>query len=271
MYNIIFLALSVFLAIGTDTTNTRQTLQKNLIHLTTDNFVIIRGQIGGLTSAKVIHELSSKFGYDELYLYLVTPGGSVSHGMDIVQLVSALVNNGVDVKCIADTALSMGFVIFQYCPVRYVLENSILMQHQMSLKVGGPIKNIDTYMSFVKSMGDDIDKHQADRIGKTYAEFSELVAHDWWIFGRNNVLNNTADELVNAMCNFRPSSTEDIVPTIFGDVYVTWSTCPLVPAPLRVGFGNASISKTDKDTVINQLDIRKYVLENPVHYLIFNI
>ena len=232
--------------------------KKNLIKLTQKNFVVIRGGIDGTNSAKIINQLLSKqrgAGEEnsELYVYISTNGGSVIDGMQIIQTLKSLSENKINVKCIADIALSMGFVIFQYCPVRYVTLSTILMQHQMYLESHGPINQVNNYLSFINSMETEIDSQQATRLGKTVAEFKALIAHDWWLFGENNIKHKTADMLTNVLCDFDPTlmNVNETLQTWFGDIVLTYSSCPMARAPLHIAFKNASISSEDKQKIID--------------------
>lgn len=246
--------------INSEETNTnRNKNSRTLIKLTEKNFVIIRGPIDGPNSAKIINQLLSKQYGNELYIYLITNGGSVISGMEIVQTLKSLSENKVSIKCIADTALSMGFVIFQYCPVRYVTLSSVLMQHQLSLEVSGPINQINTYMSFIRSIEDEVDKYQADRLGKTIPVFRILIAHDWWLFGENSVINKAADQMINVICDFEPKLVNETIQTMFGDIDLVFSSCPLARDPLQITFRDNSISVDEKKKIINMFDSSKYI------------
>jgi ATP-dependent protease ClpP protease subunit len=232
---------------------------RNIIKLTEKNFVVIRGEINEVNSAKVVNQLLSKQRESELYIYLITRGGSVVNGMQIIQALKSLLENKVNVKCIADIALSMGYVIFQYCPVRYVTMATILMQHQLYLGVHGPINQVNNYLTFVKSMEDEMERQQANRIGKTVDEFKSLVAHDWWIFGENNVKLKTADKMTNVLCDFEPRLTYETVRTVFGELELTYSNCPLARDPISISFKNASTPDHEKKKISEEYKISDYV------------
>lgn len=232
-----------------------------IIKLTEKNFVIIRGSIDGSNSAKIVNQLLSKQHESELYVYLITNGGSVISGMEIVQTLRSLSENKVSIKCIADTALSMGFVIFQYCPVRYVTLTSVLMQHQLSLGIKGPINQLNNYMNFIQSIENEVDQHQANRIGLTISEFKSLTAHDWWLFGENNVKYKVADKMVNVLCEFEPKLVTETIQSIFGDINLIYSSCPLARDPLQISFANPEISKEDKEKIIKSFSNSNHFLD----------
>ena len=137
---------------------------KEVITLTNSNFVVIRGQITGKLASKVIIDLI-EMRDKVIYLYISSPGGSVVDGMKIIQVIKGLELSGKKIICIADMALSMGFAILQYCSERVVMQSSILMQHQMSLQLGGSINNVNSYVSFIHSMNDEVDKKQSEKLG----------------------------------------------------------------------------------------------------------
>lgn len=235
---------------------------ETLVKLTEKNFVTIRGPIDGSNSAKIIDQLISKQHENELYIYLITNGGSVINGMEIVQTMKSLSENKVSIKCIADTALSMGFIIFQYCPVRYVTLSSVLMQHQLSLGIKGPINQVNTYMSFIQSIEDEVDRHQSDRLGITVPELRSLIAHDWWLFGENNVKSKVADKMVSVICDFDPKLSTETMQTIFGDIDLTYSTCPLARDPIQISFRNSNITDKNRAKIIGMFDRRKYISDS---------
>ena len=58
-------------------------------------------------------------------------------------------NMNKKVYCIVDKGASMAFVIFQHCQNRYIIDGSILMQHQMSGGMSGPIENVRNRMKLL--------------------------------------------------------------------------------------------------------------------------
>ena len=213
-----------------------------VVVLNENNFVVIRGTINGQSTSKVVAKLSDNSEKD-LYVYLNTGGGSVIDGMQIVQTLLTIQKTGRNIHCIGNVALSMGFVIMQFCQNRYVLESSILMQHQMSLGTEGQLMNIKSYMQFIDSMSESIDKRQAERMGMTLVDFKNKANHDWWMFGGDSVLNNAADKLVYIQCDVKGTEV-DFVPTFFGEAKLTFSRCPLARHPLKIEFENPISNST---------------------------
>lgn len=216
-----------------------------VVQLTEDNHIVIRGPITGKTS-KVINDLA-KIKTKELYIFIASNGGSVTNGMQIVQTIQALQKTGTKIICIGNVALSMGFVILQYCDNRYVMPSSILMQHQMSLGIEGSLKNVNSYMDFINTMDIEIEQHQAKRLNLTLEDFKKKVDHDWWMFGSSAVANNAADKLVSVLCDFKIDNNEETVHTMFGPVKLVFSNCPLARDPLEIKFNDVIPVKIIED------------------------
>lgn len=222
-----------------------------IVKLKKDNFLVLRDEIGGSSTSKFLDELVRFKSGETVYIYITSGGGSVTSGMEIASAINTLSKSGVDVRCIASTAMSMAFVILQYCPVRYVTESSILMQHQMSLGTRGQIKNIFTFLDFLNRLDKEITDVQSARMKTTSTEFDKLTAHDLWLTGKNAVEMNAADKIVGVVCDFTPTMTEKMVETWFGDLTLKYSSCPLMTYPLEIVSKN-----TDKNINTYKLNSR---------------
>jgi len=207
---------------------------KRTINLTNDNFVALRGTVTSQSVAEVISNLIDK-NDDVRYIFLSTNGGSVIAGLKLINTIKDLENLGIVVNCIADTAISMGFVIFQSCSNRMVLSHSTLMQHQMSLSgVRGKLLELNSYMHHINKIEDELNLMQATRLNMSQQEFENRINNDWWLTTSESIENNVADEIVNMKCMF-PKEKEIVeINTIFGDIVLTYMKCPQVSAPVKV-------------------------------------
>lgn len=224
-----------------------------LVKLEEDNTVTLRGEINSKSASKVINDLMHVKS-NTINFYIISNGGSVSAGMEIIQAMKALEEAGKKIRCITNVGLSMGFVITSYCSERLVTESSLLMQHQVSYGVSGPMNNVNTYTNYIKSLSDEIDSHQSQRLNKSLADFKELVRDDWWITGKQAVENNVADKLVNVVCNFTPRIFVESVDTFFGRVDFAFSTCPLSKSALKVVFADNFVKGKEYE-IINQYNL----------------
>jgi ATP-dependent protease ClpP protease subunit len=228
-----------------------------LVKLTEDNFISIRGPINGRSASKAVVDMMGKK-TKNLYVYIMSNGGSVVSGMEIVHALQAIEQSGTEITCLVNVGLSMGFVIMQYCKNRYVMPSSVLMQHQASLGVEGPLNNVNNYMNFISSMTQQIDVHQAARLNLTLDVFQNYVRDDWWLFGADAVRHNVADKLVYILCDFEAKTYTETHQTIFGEVDVTYSTCPLANHPTKIEFKN-NVTDSQRQEFTYQYDIEKYI------------
>jgi len=133
------------------------------------------------------------------YLVLNTPGGSVDAGYRFV----SFLKTRPELACVVQGAASMGFVIFQACGKRYVLDHSLLMQHQASL--GLPPMKVANLLSTLKGILNqlqEMDEMQAKRMGISLEQFEALIHDDLWLFsGAKAVEINAADKVVTAECS----------------------------------------------------------------------
>lgn len=214
-----------------------------LIHLHGANSVILRGPVTSASIDRVISDIS-KLVEDDIYLYIHSPGGSVIDGERLVQTIQALERTGKKIHGVTDLALSMGFDIFQTCTTRYITKGGILMQHQMSSRVGGNIRSMREMMNWHDYLYNVTCQYQADRIGMTLNDFQDRVNDEWWLYDRQAIEQNVADKSALVLCSTDLiEDTEEIVLyTWFGPVTIVYSKCPLITHPLDIRFGSAEES-----------------------------
>lgn len=226
---------------------------KKLIHLRESNFVSLNGPINSQTASRFVSDIL-KISGDKIYIYIRSPGGSVIDGNDILQVMESLTTSGKQLICIADKAMSMAFVILQYCTHRTVMDHSILMQHQMSVGMSGPIEQVRSRQELSDSLEDKMNTVQAARLKLSVAEFKKRTNNDWWIYSNKAFSTNAADELVQVTCDRDIIDEKNIITirTWFGDVDVTYSKCPLVASPLKINWKNI---KDQFDGKVSDIDL----------------
>ena len=172
-------------------------------------------------------------------VYLNTPGGSISHGMKIVAEIKKY-----NLSCVAENAYSMGFIIFQECANRYILPHSNLMQHQMTLGISDQKSRIESYFEYIDDMEKEIVENQANRINITKNEFKQRINNDWWLYGKNAIRENCADEIVYVECSESLTKKNETIE--IGLYKYTYSKCPLISNYIkREKFTNNDFSLND--------------------------
>lgn len=223
-----------------------------LIKIDLSNMVFLRGTVTSKSASRIVNELIS-LKSKEIYLYIDSPGGSVLDGLQIIQTMEALQQSGIKVYTIANNAASMAYVIHQYGTKRYVKPWSVLMQHQISLGMQGQYYNLKAYGLLIDKLHTKLLEKQAKVAGTNLQEFNDLTRHDMWLLGSESVERGFADEVINVICDFKPQSVTEVVPTFFGDVTVTYSNCPLSNKPLDIKFNSKMTSEQIKQ-IKNELE-----------------
>jgi len=208
-----------------------------ILELTSRNLITIRGPIQGTSTTNWINQINDRDpDADTIYLYLSSPGGSVLEGNKIIDQIKTMEMAGVNVVCVADFAASMAFVILQACQKRTALPSSVLMQHQMSLGLEGPIENINNYLDFIQQIRVNLELMQADRLNMTVDQFQKKIVNDWWIPGYNAKNASVIDDLVMVKCSKEIIAKKDkiSVNTLFGTIEISYSKCPIARQPLDI-------------------------------------
>lgn len=198
----------------------------DIIDLTTKNTIILRGSINQESVSNAINEINKHSNKSNVYLILDTPGGEVYHGMQIINELEYH-----KINCIVQKAYSMGFAILQACNIRYILPHATVMQHQMSLGLGGEFEKIKNYFSMINQYNMYLTNLQSNRINMNPDDFMNKVNNEWWLFGSNIINENVADRMVYIKCT--PSLTNSNYTVSVGNYDYTYSSCPLITKELK--------------------------------------
>jgi ATP-dependent Clp protease protease subunit len=192
-----------------------------ILKFNTTNNILLKGEINYDSSSKFIYDLNLLPNKNNTYVYLNTPGGSVTDGMKIVSEIKKY-----NLSCVAETAYSMGFIIFQSCKNRYILPHGKLMQHQMAFGVSDQKSRVESYLDYINQMEREIIQEQTKRINITEEVFKQKIDNDWWLYGENAIKENCADEIVNIECTNSLTKKTGVIEK--GAFKYTYSKCPLV-------------------------------------------
>lgn len=90
-----------------------------------------------LDLADKINNISKK-NNEEITMLINSPGGSVTTGMIVVDSMRQAKARGVKFKCLSTVlSASMAYIILAECNRRYVMKNTLLLWHEISLSVRG--------------------------------------------------------------------------------------------------------------------------------------
>lgn len=239
--------------------------KKDVITLTKRNTLVLRNIVDedsvsklSQKASKLSHGLSSD---EQLYLLMDTPGGSIDAGHELVNTLRGLPQK---VNTITMFAASMGFITVQSLDDRLILPTGVLMSHRARGGTSGQIPGeLNTRVKFFTDMLDKEDAAIAKRVGMSKASYQKLIVNEYWVFGSDAVEAHMADKTTLVRCDKELSdgTEEEVIQTFFGPIFVTYSSCPLISAPLEVRFGGLALSEYNDTDKIKLHAIRTVVLE----------
>lgn len=172
-----------------------------------------------------------------IYVQILSPGGSVLAGKRIIDQLLGLQLQGKKVVCVAHIAISMAFVILQSpaCPTRQVVSGAILMQHQASVGVEGPINNLMNNVNAVLRELEELDNMQATRLKMTLQGFRDAINSDMWLNSGSAALRaNAADSQTVVICSpelIKAKGKQEEINLGRVKLIVTVSDCPYIVKP----------------------------------------
>lgn len=217
------------------------------ITLESDNTLVLRGPVTGQSVAKLQQQalaMSQKLSVTTpIYLVLDTPGGSVFSGLELIDHLRALPQQ---IHTITLFAASMGFQITQNMDKRYITNQGTLMSHRARLGgLGGQLDGeFESRYEMVKRKVDYMDAVAAKRMSMDIKDYKEMIINEYWVHGFDSIGDKAADEVVSVNCGTSLTGVESIdLPTMFGQIVLEFSKCPLIRAPLKVDFKRITKSK----------------------------
>lgn len=182
------------------------------ILLEKNNFITIKDNINIDIKNKFILDISSVITHtNNPIIYIDSSGGSVFEGNKIIEQINFYKNIGINISCIAITAYSMAFHIFQTCNNRYLLETSRLMTHQMKVTINDmELLNLHNYLIMLNNINKILDINVSKRIKMSYEDYVNKYKNDWWIDSITAINENLADKIVYIGCD----------KTLYNDLYI---------------------------------------------------
>jgi len=221
-----------------------------VIELDASTTVVLRGPVTDASAAKAgadILNLHAKLPKGKaIILFLDTPGGSITAGNGLIEVIKGLPRKVVTVTAYA---ASMGYQIVQALSTRYILESGTLMSHRAA--IGGLRGQVpgeaNSRLKHISELVEEMEVSTSKRLNMSVKEYKELIRDELWLTGRISVATKHADKVVRARCNANLSGiVSESIDTMFGPVKVTMHRCPLISGPLKVDTGEDSSEFTKK-------------------------
>lgn len=164
-----------------------------------------------------------------IYLVMDCPGGDVYYGEQFIQTVKMFKN----VETVTIYAASMCSAIVQALPGnRLVTENGLMMFHRASGRFEGTFEtgDVETQLKLWKDIILQLEDRTAKRISISLEDFKNKIVNEWYVYGKNNLTEKTADKLVDLVCTEKLIKKKEkvFVESLFGSQEITVSGCPLL-------------------------------------------
>jgi len=228
MLKIILLILTLTFAVEA------KTPESEAIALTVKNHCYLDGQVSSASMGAMKdclatkHLKRGKLGYP-IYLVINSPGGSVYAGLDFIRFARNIPN----LKTYTIFAASMASAIVEHLPGRrYADRDAIYMFHRAKGSFSGQFEDgeVEKQLKLWKEIVRSMERRSSKRIGISLADYKARVKDEWWIVGKDNVIENVADEIRDVYCSNellkRKKSKE--IRTMFGAITISVSECPLI-------------------------------------------
>lgn len=221
------------------------------IVLTQGNTLVLNGEVNGdsvgalIVKAKELDsKLSGKMGlnHEPLYLYMSTPGGSVSSGLELIEALKGL---GRPVHTVTSFSASMGFQIVENLNNRYILKSGILMSHRAAGQFEGSFggtspSQLDQRIHLYVQVTKELDEQTVRRTNgkQTLESYQQSYASELWMTGQESIAAGYADSIVLIKCDKSLAGTTTHQVDFMGmPIIYELDNCPINSEPLNVRVG----------------------------------
>lgn len=167
-----------------ETTNRGERAYDIFSRILKDRIIFLEGEVNDASAALIKAQLlflESEDAKSDIYLYINSPGGSVTAGMGIYDTMN-LVKPDVATVC-TGLAASMGAFLLSSGAKgkRYCLPNAEVMIHQPLGGVQGQVTDMAITMARMEKLKKRLTRIMADNCGKDYAAIAPDMERDHWL------------------------------------------------------------------------------------------
>ena len=172
-----------------------------------DRIIFLTGEVNDQSASLVIGQmlfLESENPDKDIYLYINSPGGSVTAGMGIYDTMK-FIRPKVNTICVG-LAASMGAFLLSSGDRRYALPHSRVMIHQPLGGTQGQATEIEIAAREILRTREELNKILAENTGKSLEEVSRDTERDHWLraeealeYGLIDQIFTTREELQKAL------------------------------------------------------------------------
>lgn len=169
----------------------------DIIYLPNTSYIKLQGEIESVMADEFISNLFEQD--NDFYIYINSNGGDVESGMKIIKMMKYLQSENIKIKCIAKKAFSMAFHIYQRCDERLYMSSSILMQHEVTIYIGGNIEESQQLLTKYSKLSDEIITYESNKLNIDKDEYIRNLKKEIWFSGDDILTHNAGDRRVLVM------------------------------------------------------------------------
>lgn len=156
----------------------------------------IDDHVANIVVAQLLH-LEHEDPKKDIYLYINSPGGSVTAGLAIMDTMN-LVKPDVSTICVG-IAASMGALLLSSGAKgkRYALPNSEVMIHQVMGGAEGQASDIEINAKHILRTKENLNKILAKNTGKTFSQVEKDADRDYWMSADESKKYGIIDEIIS--------------------------------------------------------------------------
>ena len=139
---------------------------------------------------ELLTEATSKF--DEVYLVISSPGGSVFDGNRLIAFVES--TNKVNTVCLSICA-SMAAHLHQAGKTRLMVPGAVLMFHPVSAGVQGSLYQMKSRLKMIEQEAAQMDSKICARSGIPFGVFEEKMSNEYWVLSEEAVETHLVEKL----------------------------------------------------------------------------
>lgn len=208
---------------------------QDMVELTPDTVVNLRGEINGTSVSSAISELIEKRKKHSkvIYLFINSPGGNVIDGINFINVAKSI----KDVKTVTIFSASMAHAIVQQLPgERIIIPTGVIMAHRASGAFKGQFNEgeVEERLRLWKKIITHLETINAARIKISLADYQKRVKDEWWSYGASAVTEGVVDSVKEFRCsNELINDVEEVEQSrlIFSSTS-NYSKCPLLVYPI---------------------------------------
>ncbi len=171
-----------------------------------DRIVMLNSDVNNQSANSIIMQLlvlSAEDPKADIYLYINSPGGSVTDGLALYDTMQAIPNDVVTI-CLGSAASMGSFLLSGGAPgKRYSLPNSRLMYHQVMSGISGGTQYVDmeTSVKETKKLYDKLNMYLSEFTqGKiSFEEMKKKTDRDWWLSPQEAIESGFIDKIITKL------------------------------------------------------------------------